>query len=546
MEHHDQKINLYNRLVIAFVALGGTASRPRSLKIFPLTRHRHMGLYGASIIGSTIGQPGWYSYFNLPAAGEEGYASITTPAIATANGLFSAGGAVASLIVMWASDYFGRVRSIQIACVLGVLGGALQSAAQNLDMFQAGRFIMGMCVGAMSCVVPMYLSEMSSPRFRGWLVGHHAIFLVFGYMLSSWTGFGIFFASNLELGWRLPLAIQCVPPLILLAGSPKVPRSPRWLVSQGLKEEAWVVLQRLRQSPDDPEDLFAKEELYQIQEQLRLDADKLAAYGSPWKAVIQKPSYRKRMIIGSLTQWGAEFGGPLVINNYAVLLYTGLGQTGYMPLLLSALWLTTAGVIYNPLGAWLHDKVNSRRLMYIIGFCGIVVTTSVMSAMIARFGGTDNKAGNAVGVLFMFLYLAFQGTFCNTTMYLYISEIFPTEIRSIGIGFSLFGQYASTIILLQTAPIAFESVGWKFFLVIICWSVVFVPIIYFFWPETARLTLEEIGQQFGDEVAVQLTNLGDEEKTALDQKILGQDSKQPGPEVVSAPASESDGRKGPQ
>ncbi|KAI6778317.1 sugar transporter [Emericellopsis cladophorae] len=486
MEHHDQKINLYNRLVIAFVALGGT----------------------------TYGQ-----YFNLPAAGEDGYASITTPAIATANGLFSAGGAVASLIVMWASDYFGRVRSIQIACVLGVLGGALQSTAQNLDMFQAGRFIMGMCVGAMSCVVPMYLSEMSSPRFRGWLVGHHAIFLVFGYMLSSWTGFSIFFASNLELGWRLPLAIQCVPPLILLAGSPKVPRSARWLVSQGLKEEAWVVLQRPRQSPDDPEDLFANEELYQIQEQLRLDADKLAVYGSPWKAVVQKSSYRKRMIIGFLTQWGAEFGGPL--NNYAVLLYTGLGQTGYMPLLFSALWLTTAGVIYNPLGAWLHDKVNSRHLMYIIGFCGIVVTTSVMSAMIARFGGTDNKAGNAVGVLFMFLYLAFQGTFCNTTMYLYTSEIFPTGIRSIGIGFSLFGQYASTIILLQTAPIAFDAVGWRFFLVIICWSVVFIPVIYFFWPETARLTLEEIGQQFGDEVAVQLTNLRDEEKTELDQKILG-------------------------
>ena len=42
-------------------------------------------------------------------------------------------------------------------------------------------------------------------------------------------------------------------------------------------------------------------------------ADKLAAYGSPWKAVVRKPSYRKRMIIGFLTQWGAEFGGPLVI-----------------------------------------------------------------------------------------------------------------------------------------------------------------------------------------------------------------------------------------
>lgn len=113
-----------------------------------------------------------------------------------------------------------------------------------------------------------------------------------------------------------------------------------------------------------------------------------------------------------------------------------------MPLLLSALWLTTAGVIYNPGGAWLHDKVNSRRWMFMTGFIGITFVTSCLAAMIACFAGTDNKAGNAMGVVFMFLYLTFQGTFCDTTMYTYISEIFPTEIRSIGMGWSLFGQFA--------------------------------------------------------------------------------------------------------
>lgn len=33
-------------------------------------------------------------------------------------------------------------------------------------------------------------------------------------------------------------------------------------------------------------------------------------------------------------------------------------------------------------------------------------------------------------------------TFCDTTMYIYVAEIFPTEIRPIGMGFSLFGQFA--------------------------------------------------------------------------------------------------------
>jgi hypothetical protein len=44
-------------------------------------------------------------------------------------------------------------------------------------------------------------------------------------------------------------------------------------------------------------------------------------------------------------------------------------------------------------------------------------------------------------------------------------------------------------------------------------------VIYFFWPETARLTLEEIAQNFGEEVAVKLTDATDEEKAKIDHQI---------------------------
>ncbi|EEH05293.1 sugar transporter [Histoplasma capsulatum G186AR] len=505
MTNFGAQTSRYNRLVIAFVALGSFTYG-----------------YCASVIGSTIGQPGWYAFFNLPLQGEPGYTEITTSAIATANGVFSAGGAVGSLFMMWSCEAVGRKANIQLGSFLAVLGGALQGAAVNLKMFQAGRFVSGTAIGILVTVCPMYLAELSSPFVRGWLVGHHPIFLVFGYMLSSWVGYGCYFATarNPTFAWRFPLCLQTLSSLVLLAGSPWLPRSPRWLISKGKLDEAWEIICRLRQSKDDPDNLVAKDEFVQTKEQLKLEAEKLAATGhGVWTAIFKKKSYRKRMLIGFLTQWGAEFGGPLIINNYAVLLYQNLGMTGHMPLLLSALWLTTAGLIYNPGGAWLHDKVNSRRGMFIIGFIGIVVTTSCLAAMTARYAGTLNRVGNGLGIFFIFLYLAFQGTFCDTTMYLYVSEIFPTEIRPIGMGFSLFGQFASTIILLQTAPIGFANVGWKYYLVIICWSAFFIPIIYFFFPETARLTLEEIAKNFGEEVALVTTDAIDEEKRALDHKL---------------------------
>lgn len=116
-------------------------------------------------------------------------------------------------------------------------------------------------------------------------------------------------------------------------------------------------------------------------------------------------------------------------------------------------------------------------------------------------------------------------------MYIYVSEIFPTELRPIGMGFSLFGHFAPSLNLLQTVPIGFADVGWKYYLVIICWCIVYIPskygrnvaveplltvlVVYLFWPETAHLSLEEVAQNFGDEVAVHIHDATDQEKAKL-------------------------------
>jgi len=187
---------------------------------------------------------------------------------------------------------------------------------EDFSMFQAGRFIAGLGIGVLVTICPMYMSELAPPERRGWLVGHHAIFLVFGYMLSSWLGYACYFATsvNASFAWRFPLCMQCFGPLVLFCTSFWIPRSPRWLLQKGKNEEAWEVLKRLRATNDDPSHVVAKEELYQTKEQLALDQTKLQKLNvSPWGAVLKIKSYRKRMAIGFLTQWGAEFAGPLVI-----------------------------------------------------------------------------------------------------------------------------------------------------------------------------------------------------------------------------------------
>jgi MFS family permease len=168
-------------------------------------------------------------------------------------------------------------------CPTSISVDVVENGADNElgSMFQAGRFISGLGIGTLVTICPMYLSEMSSPLKRGWLVGHHAIFLVFGYMFAGWIGYGCYFttSSSPSFTWRSPLCFQVLSPLVLLIGSPWLPRSPRWLISKGLDEEAWDVIRKMRMSAADPEDLVANEDFDQKKRQLALEAEKLKATG---------------------------------------------------------------------------------------------------------------------------------------------------------------------------------------------------------------------------------------------------------------------------
>lgn len=85
------------------------------------------------------------------------------------------------------------------------------------------------------------------------------------------------------------------------------------------------------------------------------------------------------MICGGVTMWAAEASGNLVIYSessqprqkslladpgpdFSVILYGGLGYTGSIPLLLSAVYVTYAAVL-NFICALMLDRVGRVRLM---------------------------------------------------------------------------------------------------------------------------------------------------------------------------------------
>ena len=68
------------------------------------------------------------------------------------------------------ADRFGRRGSIMAAVVIFILGSSLQAAARDTGVLFGGRAVAGVSVGMLTMIVPMYMSEVSTPGVRGTLV----------------------------------------------------------------------------------------------------------------------------------------------------------------------------------------------------------------------------------------------------------------------------------------------------------------------------------------------------------------------------------------
>jgi len=157
----------------------------------------------------------------------------------------------------------------------------------------------------------------------------------------------------------------------------------------------------------------------------------------------------------------------------------------------------------------------------LIGGVGTFCCVIFLTALSASYLGTDNTAGLKAAVFFCFFYIFWWCFFIDATQYVYVSEIFPNHLRSAGVALGLASFYLASEVTLVAAPIAMNDIGWKFYLVLICPSSIYLLIIYFFFPETKGRTLEEIGALFGDtNIANHWYDLNEEERNKIHEEAL--------------------------
>lgn len=144
------------------------------------------------------------------------------------SGVYAAGGAIGCIFNMWSAEALGRRRSIQLGCLISIVGATIMTASVNIPMFIVSRFIMGFGIGVLVTLVPLYQSEVSPPESRGLMVGLHGVLIGFSYSLTGFITYACYFANYGAFQWRFPLSVQLIPCCILFGGSFFLPESPRW------------------------------------------------------------------------------------------------------------------------------------------------------------------------------------------------------------------------------------------------------------------------------------------------------------------------------
>ncbi|KAF2157299.1 sugar transporter STL1 [Myriangium duriaei CBS 260.36] len=421
---------------------------------------------------------------NNPPSGQSSSHVSTTQGITVASynlGCFA--GAVATI---WLGDNLGRKRMIFFGSAIMVIGAALQASAFSIPHLVVGRLITGFGNGMNTSTVPTWQSETSKSHRRGQLVMVEGALITGGIMLSYWIDYAFAFTQPSEICWRFPLAFQIVFALIILACIPGLPESPRWLVLKNRDQEAREVLSALWDK--DLDDPSIESEFTDIKE-----AVAVMASGS-FKDLFTMDQDRNfhRSVLAYVVQAMQQLSGINLITYYAATIYTGsLGLNQELSRLLAAL----NGTEYF-LASWIPvftvEKFGRRPLM-LFGAVGMSISMAVLTGTTVD---PNNKSAGIAAAVFLFVFNSFFAIGWLGMTWLYPAEIVPLRIRAPANALSTSANWITNFLVVMITPIAFDNIKYRTYIIFAVINAAIVPCVYFFYPETAGRSLEEMDAIF--------------------------------------------------
>ncbi|CAE7199104.1 unnamed protein product [Rhizoctonia solani] len=395
------------------------------------------------------------------------------------------------------ADSIGRRKAIVVGCIVFIIGGTLQTAAQNLSMMMAGRFLAGWGVGQLAHLAPLFQSEIAHSSIRGRLTTLQQFFLGIGAFIASFIGYGCYNRlQGTQAQWRLPLGLQLFPavPLALLIHA--FPESPRWLAMKGRHDEALQTLARLHAN-GNTSDIFVQSELADIR--ASIEKERQESEGA-WSLLFFEPSNRRRLLLGIVLQFSVQMTGVSAIQYYAPAIFQEVGFDAGKTLLFQSINSIIA-LFGEAACVLLVDRLGRRWPL--ISANAISASTFVIGTAIIAIYPADpddpsggNKSAHYAFVIMTWIFnLAFSAAI-GPISWAYPVEIFGSATRARGTAITSMAAWIANFMIAQVTPIAFHNIGWKYYLVFAICGYTNALTFWAFFPETKGRKLEEMDEFF--------------------------------------------------
>ena len=378
------------------------------------------------------------------------------------------------------TDKFGRKKTLLWIAVLFLISAVGSALAIDWYTFLFFRFIGGIGVGCSSVTAPMYISEISPASHRGRFVAMFQFNVVLGILIAFLSNYLL---QNVgENAWRWMLGVQAFPAAIFLVAVLFVPESPRWLIiKKGLAEEGREVLKLINP-------LNAEEEFRAIRLSGSFNNDAASAR-------LFSKKYMTPVTLAVLFAVFNQVSGINAIIYYAPRIFemTGLGTDSA---LLSTAGLGFVNFVFTLLAVNFIDRYGRRTLMF-VGSAGLIVTLG----LVANAFYTQSFNGFSVPI-YLFIYIAFFAFSQGAVIWVFISEIFPNQVRAKGQALGSFTHWLMAAVIAFTFPYITQKLGGgnSFML----FAVMMVLQLLFVWkmmPETKGKSLEQVDTNIKTESA---------------------------------------------
>lgn len=374
------------------------------------------------------------------------------------------------------ADIYGRKKIIIATAVIFALGSILCGFATSVSWLIAGRMILGLAIGMVNFVVPLYLSEISPQKIRGMLVSLYQLAITAG-ILFSYLINRLFALS--EYNWRWMLGCGLIPALILIIGISFLGDTPRWLISKKREDEAKHIFKKI--SPE----IDIDRHIADIKSSMETpdNAKKTASNFQPWMLT--------PLPIGIGMMFMQICTGINTIIYYTATIFTAAGFTDTLSALYATIGVGFVNFFMTFVAILFTDKLGRKPLLY-AGLSGMTASLLVLGG---SFYLTDILGPNLkwIAVGSVVVYIACFAFSLGPIGWIIISEIMPLKIRGLAMSICTMANFGFNFLIALTFPVLIEHIGeaytfWIFGIVGI-FSLWFT---FRYIPETKGRSLEQI------------------------------------------------------